>query len=161
MGKGRIRYMNHVIRTACQAGLSLITAHPGQCTKPVALIIPYKPSLPLWSGGWGEGGLLSLANPGNIQRQIKHPGVTGSLPVPSLMASPSFQQLPNAPAELLFLNLISYLSLFTVWLHKYLCQCSKGIVCCCSGVEIRGQERHLFKAVLSLKPPFHQTLARD
>lgn len=34
-------------------------------------------------------------------------------------------------------------------------------VCCCSGVGIRGQERHLFKAVLSLKPPLHQTLAQE
>lgn len=34
-------------------------------------------------------------------------------------------------------------------------------VCCCSGVGIRGQERHLFKAVLSLKLPLHQTLAQE
>lgn len=151
--------MNPVIRIACQAVLSLITAHAGQGTKPVALIIPYNPSPPLRSGGWGGGELLFLGNPGNIQRQIELPGVTGSIPMPSLMASPSFQQLPNTPAELLFLNLISYLSLLPAWLHIQLCQCSKGIACCCSGVEIKGQKRHLFKAILSLKPPFYQTLA--
>lgn len=94
--------MNHTIRIACQAVQSLIRAHAGQCTRPVALIIPYKPSLPLSSGQLGGGGLLSLANLGNIQRQIKHPGVTRSMPVPSLMASSSFQQLFNTPAELLF-----------------------------------------------------------
>lgn len=31
--------------------------------------------------GWGEGGLLSLANAGNIPRHIKHTGVTRSIPV--------------------------------------------------------------------------------
>lgn len=48
--------------------------------------------------------------------------------------------LPNTAAELLF---------------------STDPMCCCSAVGIRGQERHLFKAVLSLKPPFHQTLAQE
>lgn len=39
MGKGRIRYMNCAIKIACQAVLSLITAHAGECTKSVALIM--------------------------------------------------------------------------------------------------------------------------
>lgn len=71
--------MNNVIRIACQAVLSLITTHAGPRAKPVALIIPYKPNLPPPSGGWREEGLLSLTNPGNIQRRIKHPGLTGSM----------------------------------------------------------------------------------
>lgn len=89
----------------CQVVLSLITAHAGPRTKSGTLIILYRPSLPLQSRGQGEGGLLSLANPGDIQRQIKHPAVTGSMLVTSLMVSPSFQQLPNTLAELLFLKL--------------------------------------------------------
>lgn len=135
--------------TACQAVLSLITARGGLSQTSC----PQEPCLSPWSGGWGQGGLLSWQIQGMC---IDRPSILVS-PGPSPSQIWWHGHLPNDFPTLLQ-SLYPKLDCLS---EPVLQHGSTDPVCCCSGVGIRGQERHLFKAVLSLKPPFHQNLAQE